>query len=211
MRVLSWASSRGDVLTSSVQNGNDAFVQPCTKRQPPQGATGWQRDVRRRDVRRVPPRERLLLQLLIFIPCSSVITRRYIPPGTSFACHARSMQLDPRNFSLPDLFWPERWLIASGKLKSAKPRLPRGRGDVEYDAATLVHNKAAYIPFSYGPMNCIGKELSLTVIRMVVCALLRQFKFELTEGWDAEAWREGIRELGVTRCPPLPVKVTSRV
>ncbi|KAI1783893.1 high nitrogen upregulated cytochrome P450 monooxygenase 2 [Ganoderma leucocontextum] len=139
----------------------------------------------------------------------------YLPPGTSFACHARSMQLDPRNFSFPDVFWPERWLVASGKLKSAK--LPRSGlpGDVaqgvEYDAAMLAHNKMAYIPFSYGPMNCIGKDLSATVMRMVVCALLRQFKFELQEGWDARAWREGIRELGVTRCPPLPVIVKSRL
>ncbi len=119
------------------------------------------------------------------------------------------MQLDPRNFSLPDVFWPERWLVASGRLASARPT-PRLPQDVEYDASTLVHNKAAYIPFSYGPMNCIGRDLSLGVMRMVVCALLRRFRFELTEGWDARAWREGIRELGVTRCPPLPVVVTSR-
>ena len=144
-----------------------------------------------------------------YIPliAADAIVRRYIPPGTSFACHTRSMQLDPRNFSHPNVFWPERWLVASGKLKSA---CVPGSG-IEYDVATLVHNKTAYIPFSYGPMNCIGRDLSLGVMRMVVCALLRQFRFELTEGWDAKAWREGMRELGVTRCPPLHVVATSRL
>ena len=151
-----------------------------------------------------------------YIPliAADAIVRRYIPPGTSFACHTRSMQLDPRNFSHPLVFWPERWLVASGKLASARVPTPGSESaagaEYEYDAATLVHNRTAYIPFSYGPMNCIGKDLSLTVMRMVVCALLRQFRFELLEGWDARAWREGMRELGVTRCPPLPVRVKAR-
>ena len=41
-------------------------------------------------------------------------------------------------------------------------------------------NDNAFVPFSYGPMNCVGKGLALLELRAIVCALVRRFRFE---GW----------------------------
>lgn len=71
----------------------------------------------------------------------------YIPEGTTASINIFATQRDPRNFSpSPDLFWPDRWLIAQG-LQPA----PTG----------FVHNGTAFIPFSFGPSNCAGKPLAM--------------------------------------------------
>ena len=79
--------------------------------------------------------------------------------------HAYSIHRDPRNFfPHPEGFWPERWLLASSE--SQGQDAPEG----------FVHNDQAFIPFSYGPMSCVGKGLALQQMRMVVVALMQRFR-----------------------------------
>ena len=144
---------------------------------------------------------------------TSAVDESFIPPGTAVCCHLYSMHLDPRNFSFPEAFWPERWLVASGKLPSAT--LPRHAACASeklgsLDASTLSHNETAFMPFSYGPMNCVGKNLAMAEIRMVVCTLLRQFEFRLQDGWDPVEYRKGFKDYGIASRPRLPVTITSR-
>ena len=73
------------------------------------------------------------------------------------------MHHDPRNFSpAPDTFLPERWLIASGDASAAK-QLPSFLAH----SSTFVRNEEAFIPFSYGPVNCVGKNLAQQEIRIM--------------------------------------------
>ena len=88
-----------------------------------------------------------------------------------------SHHLDPRNFApYTAEFWPERWLIASGQLPLEDARLPSspspGLASYFEDPSLyadkslrqkfkFVHNEIAFIPFSYGPMNCAGKGLAM--------------------------------------------------
>ena len=149
-----------------------------------------------------------------------VVLASFIPPGTAVCCHLYSMHLDPRNFSYPEVFWPERWLLASGKIPSAtlprhapgcvseKTHDPLGLGS--FDASTLNHNETAFMPFSYGPMNCVGKNLALAEIRMVACTLLRQFEFRLQDGWDPAEYRRGMKDYGIATRPRLPVTIARR-
>ncbi|PIL32204.1 cytochrome P450 [Ganoderma sinense ZZ0214-1] len=138
----------------------------------------------------------------------------FIPPGTAVCCHLYSMHLDPGNFSYPEVFWPERWLLASGKIPSAT--LPRHAGcDSEkglgsFAASALNHNEVAFMPFSYGPMNCVGKNLAMAEIRMVACTLLRQFDFRLQDGWDPAEYRRGFKDYGIATRPRLPVTISRR-
>ena len=52
--------------------------------------------------------------------------------------HQYVMMHSPQHFALPDEFHPERWLGVD----------PRFEND----------QKDAFVPFSHGPRNCIGKK-----------------------------------------------------
>ena len=84
--------------------------------------------------------------------------------------HAYSIHRDPRNFSKPDTFWPERWLLAAS---------PDSTAAAAQEGLNFVHDAQAFIPFSHGPMNCVGRALGLVELRAVLCALVRRFDFRL--------------------------------
>ncbi|KAI0707444.1 high nitrogen upregulated cytochrome P450 monooxygenase 2 [Cerioporus squamosus] len=130
----------------------------------------------------------------------------YITPGTSVWAHAWSIHRDPRNFwPHPDDFWPDRWLLASA---SPAPK-PASDATAGFESE-LVHNEAAWIPFAQGQMNCVGKNLALLEIRMVVCALMQRFEMRLLEGWDASDYERNFRAYLVATRPQVPVRLLLR-
>ncbi|RDX42087.1 cytochrome P450 [Lentinus brumalis] len=130
----------------------------------------------------------------------------YLPPGTIFWCHIYSTHHDPRNFTNPSSFWPERWLLASGD-PSLPPSDLAARG---FDRAALVHNEAGFLPFSHGPMNCVGKTLAMQEMRMVVCALLQRFRIRAQEGWDRGSFEREYRDYFTSTRPEVPVLLEVR-
>jgi cytochrome P450 len=62
----------------------------------------------------------------------------------------------------PERFMPERWMAKQGE--------------------KLYPRKDAWMPFSLGPRNCIGMDLSLTILRLVCVFVARTFEFK--EGWE---------------------------
>jgi hypothetical protein len=68
----------------------------------------------------------------------------------------------------------------------------------------------AFIPFSYGPANCIGKQvayaeselcfshtffnshISSDPVRAVASALLRKFEFDFVDGFNPQEWEDKI-------------------
>ncbi|KAI0688704.1 cytochrome P450 [Cytidiella melzeri] len=123
----------------------------------------------------------------------------YIPEGTSARMHTLSMHRDPRNFSYPESFWPERWLIADGLAKG---------GEEE----GFVHNSTAFIPFSFGPANCVGKPLAMQEMRMVVCHVMQKLDLQLDDGdgWDPKEFERSYKEYTVAEVGRLPVRVQPR-
>lgn len=116
---------------------------------------------------------------------------RIIPEETHLTLHTYSIQRDPRNFHEPDVFLPERWFTS-------------GAPDGE-------HNTAAFFPFSYGPANCVGKNLALMEMRMLLCWVLRRFRFSEAPGVSLEEWEGGILDwLFVVHQGPLLVSVSFR-
>ncbi|KAL4247923.1 Cytochrome P450 superfamily protein [Abortiporus biennis] len=119
-----------------------------------------------------------------------VIADRYIPPGTQVYVPPYSLHRDPRYFSpSPERFMPERWL---------DPKLQP--------------NANAFIPFSYGPANCVGKQLAKQEMLMVTSLLIQKLDidFAIDGGFNPRLWPERLKDYFVTIRDPLMVKVTSR-
>ncbi|KAH9932278.1 cytochrome P450 [Fomitopsis serialis] len=74
----------------------------------------------------------------------------------------------------------------------------------------IILNTDAFMPFSTGPANCVGRPLALIEMRMVLVYVLRAFDLRLKDGFDAERWREDLRDLFVTIRGPLLVVLTPR-
>lgn len=64
------------------------------------------------------------------------------------------------------------------------------------------------MPFSQGPMVCAGKNIAMTEIRAVICALLQGLDFEITEKRYLDTWENSLFEMFTTKRGALPVRVT---
>ncbi|KAJ3546904.1 hypothetical protein NM688_g5462 [Phlebia brevispora] len=96
----------------------------------------------------------------------------YIPEGNNVRMTFYSFHHHPRYFSYPERFWPERWLIAEG---------------LEHCPEKIAHEPRAFVPFSFGPSNCVGKYLAMQNMRTVLCHMMQKLEISLPEGQDAQS------------------------
>jgi cytochrome P450 len=105
---------------------------------------------------------------------------------------------DPRYFCPdPHAFWPERW-TAEG------PSLTKARGE-EFRLY-----KAAWMPFNYGPGNCVGRALAMHEMRAVLAMLVRRFDMHLAPGFNPGEWEDELVDGYILGRGPLPVVMNSR-
>ncbi|KAF3483151.1 cytochrome P450 CYP3/CYP5/CYP6/CYP9 [Arthroderma uncinatum] len=90
-----------------------------------------------------------------------------VPWGYIVGVNQLAAMTSAQNFKDPNKFVPERWL-----------------GDERYKNDC----KKAYQPFSYGPRNCLGKNLAYAEMRLVLTRLLWNFELELLE--ESKNWAE---------------------
>ncbi|KAJ7625445.1 cytochrome P450 [Mycena rosella] len=122
----------------------------------------------------------------------------FVPEGTGTAVHSYTLQRDPRYFSpSPDSFLPERWLSDSER-RTLKPSTFNSTDEI-------IHDLSAFIPFSFGPANCVGKNLALQEMRMVICTLMGKFDMRFAEGFDVRSWEDNLCDYFITRKGKLPV------
>ncbi|EZF74480.1 hypothetical protein H105_03818 [Trichophyton soudanense CBS 452.61] len=98
-------------------------------------------------------------------PGGATICGRYVPGGYIVGINQLAAMTSAKNFTDPTKFVPERWL-----------------GDERYKNDC----KKAYQPFSYGPRNCLGKNLAYAEMRLVLTRLLWNFELELSE--ESKDW-----------------------
>lgn len=106
---------------------------------------------------------------------------------------------DPTYWIQPDSFLPDRWLVSPGD--------------------PLYPVKGAWRPFEHGPRNCIGQELAMIEMKVILVMTVRRFELTLAyEKLDILSKRSGIKtvygERGyqIQRAQPsddLPVQVTA--
>ncbi|KAF7375103.1 High nitrogen upregulated cytochrome P450 monooxygenase 2 [Mycena sanguinolenta] len=118
-----------------------------------------------------------------------VIAGVFIPPCTQIYVPPYSLHHSSQYFSpSPDAFLPERWL----------------------DPALAPSNPTAFIPFSYGPANCVGRNLARLEMNMVVCLLLSRLRFRFADGFEVEKWVEQMHDHFITTKGALMVEVERR-
>ncbi|KAL4861311.1 hypothetical protein BDV12DRAFT_208149 [Aspergillus spectabilis] len=95
-------------------------------------------------------------------PEGIVIDGVYIPGNMHIYCPLYTMGRSELSYAKPNEFIPERW----------------------YNQPELVKHKAAFIPFSAGEFNCIGRPLALMNLRTTVARLIMEFDVKFAPGED---------------------------
>ncbi len=92
-------------------------------------------------------------------------------PSTLVWLVSHACQHDPAFWPHPNKFLPERWLAKEGE--------------------ELFPIPGAWRPFEHGPRACIGKELSMVELKIVLCLVARRFELSAAyEELDAELDRK---------------------
>lgn len=129
-------------------------------------------------------------------PGGETIDNAFVPAGTTIGVNHLSCSRHPENFFRQDDFLPERWL-------------PESRDKAPFDQ----DNRACSQPFSYGPRNCLGKNLARAEMRLIMARLLWRFDLELVgrdgkEGVGNLDWQKGQKIWGFWVKPELLCKLT---
>lgn len=115
------------------------------------------------------------------------VSGHYIPEGTTVYVSQHATNHSPRNFVEPDAFIPERWL------KDAPEKF---RDD----------NHSVMNPFSFGPRNCLGKNLAYAEMRVILAKMLWHFDLELAPGMDD--WLDRNKLFMLWEKPALEIKLS---
>jgi len=84
----------------------------------------------------------------------SVVNGMVMPKNTQISIHIYDIMRDPRHFPKPNLFQPERFLPEN----------------------TVNRHPFAFVPFSAGQRNCIGQKFAILEIKVLLAAVIRNFK-----------------------------------
>ena len=129
-------------------------------------------------------------------------TFSFVPEGTNVRIPIWSLHHDARNFSLPEAFWPERWLIADG--------LEQPEASMLQQICELKHNLDAFVPFSHGAANCVGKSLAMQEMRVFVTCVVHELDLRFADGWDPADWEREMQDMQTMKVGRLPVMVERR-
>jgi cytochrome P450 len=146
------------------------------------------------DPARTPVLMQVLCEGLRLYPPAHRVSRRAVAPvelgghrfaaGTDFVIPQWAVQRSARWFDQPDAFRPDRWTPA---LRAALPRF-------------------AYFPFGGGPRKCVGEQLALRELVLVIAAVAREFDL-------APTLAEVVPYDGITLVPnegTLPLEIRRR-
>ena len=127
----------------------------------------------------------------------------YLPGGNYAFVHTYSLQRDPRYFSpLSESFIPERWL-SEDQREALEPNIFNSK-------TQFIHNTAAFIPFSVGPANCVGKNLAWMELRMVITLMASRFDLAFEPGYNPLKWSDDICDYFITVKGKLPTRLSVR-
>ncbi|KAJ7662844.1 cytochrome P450 [Mycena polygramma] len=124
----------------------------------------------------------------------------YLPEKTSIDFPPRIIHRDAEYFSPdPERYWPERWLPDT-------TTAPVG-------GQPFILNTEAFMPFSLGPANCVGRNIAMREMRLVLAQLV--FKYTITPAQKdlkvfEREWVDGLLDHQILLKGPLKVTLTKR-
>ncbi|GAO51000.1 hypothetical protein G7K_5113-t1 [Saitoella complicata NRRL Y-17804] len=133
-----------------------------------------------KDVKDLKYTAAVLDEVLRYRPTSALGLPRIVPPqgaevcgvffegGTVLSVPSYSVHHDPNLWESPEEFRPERWLDIS-------------KASVE----------KYFIPFSYGPRSCVGRNVAVMELIKSMASILRRFDFERVYPNEETVLREG--------------------
>ncbi|KAF7351056.1 High nitrogen upregulated cytochrome P450 monooxygenase 2 [Mycena sanguinolenta] len=123
----------------------------------------------------------------------------YLPETTSMDFPPRVIHRDPDYFSpSPDSWLPERWL-PDAEAQLGQP---------------VIHNLDGFMPFSLGPANCVGRNLAMREMRLVIAQLIYKYDVQPAEKNPElfkKQWLDGLQDHQILLKGPLNVTLTRRV
>ncbi|KAJ3338028.1 hypothetical protein HDU93_010094 [Gonapodya sp. JEL0774] len=132
---------------------------------------------------------------LYFRDVKGKLTRLIFPEETHVAASLFSLHRSARLWVRPNDFDPERWndgLAAPGEHSSTPVVESQSQEQCVWGKPLLV-NRGAYLPFSKGSRDCVGKEFALDILRFTLGHLIRRFEIlphpidpQLPQRTDAE-------------------------
>ncbi|TVY45277.1 Cytochrome P450 monooxygenase [Lachnellula subtilissima] len=122
-------------------------------------------------------------------PAGRIIDGDFIPGNSVVGINLQNIQNSPTLWHEPRIFHPERFLPAS---------------DPRYNAVFEKDVKAAFVPFSTGPRNCLGWKVFMAQARVILAKVLWNFEVEMVGA--QEDWLEQKAYL-VFEPKPLPVRL----
>jgi len=132
----------------------------------------------------------------------TIISGRVIPQNTGVCIPVYALFRDSRYFSpSPDAFWPDRWLDSDSNGMNAE------KSDI---TVAFTHNLSAFIPFSFGPANCIGKQLAYREMRLVIATLVKKYDIRFAGGYEPDRYVSQLKDDTVLTKGELPVIITKR-
>jgi len=114
---------------------------------------------------------------------------RYVPSHTTITCPTWTLHRDARNFKDPNEFKPERWL------------------DVTHNKP---HNLEAFIPFSYGPGVCIGKQIALQNMKLLAATIVRSFELSFPSHFNVQKFDESYKDYSIWMHEDLMMQLKPR-
>jgi cytochrome P450 len=107
---------------------------------------------------------------------------RYPSEGCYVSTQHYGLHHHPKYWPRVDEFLPERWLVAEGH--------------------ELYPVTGAYRPFEHGPRNCIGQNLAMLELRVVLALTIRRFKIlPAYDEWDSLTTKGWLESAGFVQKP----------
>ncbi|KAG7091774.1 hypothetical protein E1B28_008177 [Marasmius oreades] len=130
-------------------------------------------------------------------------TQVYVPP---YAIHRSPTYFSPA----PEDFVPERWMTSTSTIPPPSVPLSERSSEEHTYTYTYTTNQNAFLAFSFGPANCVGKNLAKMQITLVLALLMKRFRFKFAPSFDWETWPGRLQDFFVVHRDPLYVEMVAR-
>ncbi|KAL2163969.1 hypothetical protein VTH06DRAFT_3182 [Thermothelomyces fergusii] len=130
---------------------------------------------------------------------------RWVPAGTRVSVHHYATYRSAANFADPDAFAPERWLApgsgSSGPGSGSGPASESGAARSRFAG----DRRGAVQPFGHGPRDCLGQNMAMHEMRLVLARLF--FRFDLALCGESARWADDQRAYVLWEKKPLLCRV----